>query len=193
MKHGTLAWFQRNLGKKTTNHEQFYENFEKENLFGTIVKSQLHFEAAISELVEVSLPNSDVLLKLNLRFNQLVDLAVGLERLHKEIAHALKALNKFRNNFAHNLSYRLTEEDWKNFTNEMSLGLQEGAALFGSEEDSLEDRIKAYIYALDMNVVDAFIAADGPRILREKRQVEWEWLGKFGGGHHPHFSIRLMF
>lgn len=80
-----------------------------EDELGVVVRAHIHIEARINELLEKMAAHPEYIRKMNLDYEQLVNLAVALG-LKSESARPLKALGTLRNIFAHRLDTSLTKD-----------------------------------------------------------------------------------
>jgi hypothetical protein len=90
-----------------------------EDELGVAVRAHIHIEARLLELLDLVVMHHKSLKKMNLDYNQRVNLAVALG-LDPELAPALLALGSLRNAFAHRLDMELSESRVNNLYQALS-------------------------------------------------------------------------
>jgi len=88
--------------------EDFIKVLNSEDELGAVIRAHIHIEALLLELLRLLVKDEGALRKLNLEFSQSVDLAIALG-LGPEHAKGLRAFGKLRNEFAHDLNSRLSD------------------------------------------------------------------------------------
>lgn len=78
------------------------------NELSSILKGHLFIETILETLLKRNLKNPEELLKQQLSFSLKLNLVSSLGILPNNHIGAIKALNKIRNNYAHNLNYHIT-------------------------------------------------------------------------------------
>lgn len=88
--------------------DEFFKVLGGEDELGAVIRAHIYIEAHLLELLGLLVKDKDHLRKLNLEFSQYVDLAVALG-LGQEHAKGLRAFGNLRNEFAHKLDSKLSE------------------------------------------------------------------------------------
>lgn len=88
---------------------EIFGDLQRDDDLAAIVRSHLHMEARLIEIVEASLRRPERLDQLRLTFPKLLELAICVG-LDDGLRKPLLALNALRNAVAHNLQQKLTQE-----------------------------------------------------------------------------------
>ena len=101
----------------TASFEELDQHAMEQLVFGTgelspILKGHLFIERVLETLISQNISNPSALFsKHRLSFELKIDLARALGLLTEKYVSAFKALNKIRNNYAHQASYKVTFEE----------------------------------------------------------------------------------
>jgi hypothetical protein len=92
----------------------YYESAIKEDELGRVIRTHLHIEYLVDQLLGLHFKEPTVLYAMRLEFSDRVKLlsAFGYE---KHLTQPLLALGTLRNEFAHKLNYKLTADRMDNF------------------------------------------------------------------------------
>lgn len=83
-----------------------YHVLKSNQILSIIISGHLLIEKQLINILEKSIPKPDILLKGNgLSFSRLIDLNEALGIIESDLANVLRAFNRIRNKYAHNLSY----------------------------------------------------------------------------------------
>jgi len=99
--------------------EDFIKVLNCEDELGAVIRAHIHVEALLLELLGLLVKDEQALRKLDLEFSQSVDLAVALG-LGPEHAKGLRAFGKLRNEFAHDLGSKLSDDRINNLYESLS-------------------------------------------------------------------------
>jgi len=92
-----------------TQDEGFYEALQQEDHLGVVIRSHIYIEHEVVELLKASWLDYACVAKMNLRYEQKVELA-GAVGLEDSFLPPLRKLGKIRNDFAHRLGTNLTRQ-----------------------------------------------------------------------------------
>ncbi|MEO1673658.1 MAG: hypothetical protein AAFR77_23245 [Cyanobacteria bacterium J06631_2] len=112
-----------------------YDNEE----LSPILKGHLFIEGVLETLITRCLPNPDSIFKNQLSFKMKLDLAKSLNLLDDKHVSAFKAINRIRNNYAHDWNYQVSFEDLTGFKFDweaIQVEAYEGACTKGVSEAS---------------------------------------------------------
>jgi hypothetical protein len=90
--------------------QQFFEDLNREDDLGLVVKAHLHIEHQLAEFIQVSMPSPDRCDWTRVGFAAKLEIALGLG-LPEHLRKPLEAVGKLRNSFAHNLRYSQAQVD----------------------------------------------------------------------------------
>jgi len=96
--------------------EQFFIDLNGEDDLGAVIRSQLHIEYELDQLLKKQIPNYSVLDKLHLDYEIKIVLAIAME-LNQNYEKPLKGFGLIRNKFAHEPGFKLTKSDTNNLYN----------------------------------------------------------------------------
>ena len=99
--------------------DDFISVLNGEDELGAVIRAHIHFEALLLEMLGLLVKDEGALRKLNLEFSQSVDLAIALG-LGSEHAKGLRAFGKLRNEFAHDLNSKLSDNRINNLYESLS-------------------------------------------------------------------------
>ncbi len=99
--------------------DDFFKVLNGEDELGAVIRAHIHIEALLIELLRLLVKDEGALRKLNLEFSQSVDLAIALG-LGPEHAKGLRAFGNLRNEFAHDLNSRLSDNRVNNLYESLS-------------------------------------------------------------------------
>ena len=89
-------------------HEKYWLN--SKDLLTLVLKNHLYIENCIDELFTLVLPHPEKIIEKS--FSAKVDSFESLNlQQNSQIVETIRALNKIRNNFAHNINYKVTSKD----------------------------------------------------------------------------------
>jgi hypothetical protein len=88
--------------------DDFVQSLFGEDELGVVIRAHIYVEARLIEFLGLLVVDQDYLNKLDLEFSQCVDLAIALG-LGQEHAKGLRAFGTLRNEFAHKLDSKLSE------------------------------------------------------------------------------------
>ena len=91
---------------------RFVKDTRGENELQVIIRGHLYVENEIDNLLKLKLEKPQHLYDNNFMFYSKLKTALALGLIPEENKNAYIRLNKIRNNFAHNLNYELTENDF---------------------------------------------------------------------------------
>lgn len=97
-----------------------------------VLKGHLYIENELKELIKRYVINTDVVKSLNPNFKSKVNFAFSLNLIDEKYFRAISTFNKFRNEYAHNLDYEITDENIRDFKRQISN--IEGLEIFSQSE-----------------------------------------------------------
>lgn len=95
-------------------NDDFREAIMGDDDLSAIIRTQIHVEMQLYELIDALLVNPDFLSKASLEYNQICVLAISLG-LHERFYRPLKFLGTIRNKFAHDLTAKISKLEMDNF------------------------------------------------------------------------------
>jgi len=104
----------KNLSKKETDKFINRHILPNKDIVTIILKAHLYIEKLIEDILISSLAEPKIILKKNISFAKKVDLleALGINnQIQSNITKELRTTNKIRNNFVHNIEYKITPND----------------------------------------------------------------------------------
>ena len=107
-----------------SSQDQLLTILQSEDELGLVVRSHIHIESHLMELVDSFFQSPDYLERMNLGFDQKVSLAQACG-LNPQFAAPLRVLNKIRNRFAHDLDSILDCTQVRNLYESFSPGNKE--------------------------------------------------------------------
>ena len=98
--------------------EDLIEAVLKDDDMASVISTHLYVEAILVEFIEQNLPRPESFDVANLRWPQMVNLAVafGLKEVYRS---PLLTIGKIRNKFAHRLNYKISEDDANNLFSQL--------------------------------------------------------------------------
>ncbi|MGN8648308.1 hypothetical protein ACTNEO_19890 [Gracilibacillus sp. HCP3S3_G5_1] len=98
----------------TEDFENMIINILSDDPLQVFIRGHLIIESKLIRLIESSLVNKNEIDVAKLNFPMKVDLAYALGAIEdKSIKNVLLGINSFRNKFAHNIDYKITDVDMK--------------------------------------------------------------------------------
>ena len=88
----------------------FFDDLNREDDLGLVVKAHLHIEHQLTEFIQVSMPSPEKCDWTRVGFAAKLEVALGLG-LPNQLRKPLEAIGKLRNAFAHNLNYSQAQVD----------------------------------------------------------------------------------
>lgn len=90
---------------------KFLDDTVSEDELQIILRAHLYIEQELTQLLKIYLKEPDVFLKGRIMFANKLSLTVALGLIPKIVKPAYDKLNQIRNGYAHNLDYKITDQD----------------------------------------------------------------------------------
>lgn len=107
-----MSGVEKRLEDLSKGFDSFVKDTRGENELQVIIRGHLYVENEIDNLLKLKLEKPQHLYDSNFMFYSKLKTALALGLIAEENKNAYIRLNKIRNNFAHNLNYELTENDF---------------------------------------------------------------------------------
>ncbi|EJR41435.1 hypothetical protein IIK_05816 [Bacillus cereus VD102] len=147
---------------------KFFEDTEGEDELQVILRGHLYIEHELEKLLRLALVEPDYVLTNNrFMFASKVDLAVSLGLLPKSSKKVYGKLNSVRNNYAHQLDFKITEKNLSDIVSCMDESMKHKYK--GSSEKTLLENMKCVISTLWL---DAMVRGYWYRVSELKAEKE---------------------
>lgn len=131
--------------------KKFNEDTEGEDELQVILRGHLYLEYELEKLLRLELAEPDCILTNRFMFASKVNLAVALGLLPKDIKKMYEKLNSIRNNYAHQLDFKITEKHLNDIVSCMNESVKHRYS--GSSEKTLLENMKSIFSALLMDAI----------------------------------------
>ena len=156
----------------------------RQDYLGVILRGHLHIEAALDVKIRLRLSYPSAINlddEKGLRFTQKVELAAAMGIVHKDVVPALKKLNGYRNDLAHDLSFQPGLKEARGFANLLSV---EARSIYKHMQAMLDNTDGEAIITFRSCIASLYllIEVDLAEALRLEREGKLKKAGKTGGG-----------
>ncbi|CJV76078.1 Uncharacterised protein [Streptococcus pneumoniae] len=131
--------------------KKFTEDTKGEDELQVILRGHLYLEHELEKSLRLELVEPDYILTNRFMFTSKVNLAVGLGLLPKSRKKIYEKLNSIRNNYAHQLDFKITEKHLNDVVSCMDEEVKKRYS--GSSEKTLLENMKNVISALLMDAL----------------------------------------
>ncbi|MDH6372527.1 hypothetical protein M2444_004340 [Paenibacillus sp. PastF-3] len=100
-------------------HDKFIQDTDGENFLQIILRAHLYIEYEMKELIKIRLMHPGELGD-QLKFSSMFRILLATGIIPLELKAPINCINKFRNNYAHNLNYQFNEEEFDKLVNTFS-------------------------------------------------------------------------